>query len=151
LDAIEDAMPHARMGDAVDDVRSTSSPRSSPAEKCSPSPWMTTALTLSGRSSKNVSSPRMVSSSSALRFSGRARLNIAISPWPYAVSDGGKGMPKLAPEEASMTRPMTSPPMRVKDVPRPRDRVPTSHGSEDLVHVHAHRTRFANTPAERQD
>src|SRR3712207_8713183 len=49
-------------------VRSVSSDRSSPAQKCSPSASSTTAFTPSGGAAKNASIPSTVGSLSALRL-----------------------------------------------------------------------------------
>ena len=70
--------------------RSVSSPRSSPAEKCSPAPCSTTALMPSGSALKKRSMPSTVASSSALRFCGRASRRIAMSPRRSAASEGGR-------------------------------------------------------------
>jgi len=70
--------------------RRVSSPRSRPAEKCSPSPAMTTALMSSGNSPKKVSMPSTMASSRAVRFSGRARGRSASAPCRSARSEKGR-------------------------------------------------------------
>ena len=70
-------------------LRSVNSPRSRPAEKCSPAPCITTALMSFGSAWKKASMPRMVVSSSALRFCGRDSRRIAMLPRRFAVSEGG--------------------------------------------------------------
>ena len=58
----------------------------------------TTALTPSGTASKKASIPNTVGSSSALRFSGRARSRTAMSPWRSALSDRGSRTSKPLPD-----------------------------------------------------
>src|SRR6185437_9331040 len=61
-------------------VTCTCSDRSRPAQKWSPAPWMTTALTVSGILAKASRSPRNSLSENALRFSGRLRVTMAMRP-----------------------------------------------------------------------
>src|SRR5262245_7993483 len=75
--------------------RSSSSDRSRPAEKCSPSPARSTAWALLGNDVKNCSMPTMVSSSSALRFCGRLSFSTATLPCRSAASEAGSCAAKL--------------------------------------------------------
>src|SRR5262245_29194312 len=70
--------------------RSLSSPRSRPAEKSLPSPASTTALMSSASPAKYASIPRMVRSSSALRFSLSASHSVPTAPCRLALSELGK-------------------------------------------------------------
>src|SRR6516162_4246143 len=70
-------------------ARSTSSVRSRPALKCSPSPHKTTAPISSGSVEKKVSMPATIGSSSALRFCARLSRNTATAPWRSVLSEGG--------------------------------------------------------------
>src|SRR5258705_4990447 len=59
---------------------SVSSDRSRPEEKWSPTPWMTTAPTPSGRLEKQSWIARMMPSFSALRLAGRLRPTVSTAP-----------------------------------------------------------------------
>src|SRR3954466_1759898 len=70
-------------------LRSVSSVRSRPAEKCCPSPLSTTALMSLGSAVKNDCSPSTVVSSSALRLCGRFSVTMAMLPRSSAASEAG--------------------------------------------------------------
>ena len=78
-------------------LRSVSSPRSRPAEKCSPSPWSTTALMSFGSAWKNAARPSTIVSLSALRFCGRFSVTMAMAPRRSAASEGGRLGREAAP------------------------------------------------------
>ena len=77
LDLLERRVPGARMHDAFGDAAlAESSDRSSPAQKCSPSPLSTTARTASGRLTKAVCSCATSASLIALRLAGPVQAHV---------------------------------------------------------------------------
>src|SRR6516162_9607411 len=126
--------------------REVSSPRSRPAQKCSPSPASTTALMASGSAAKNASMPDTVGSSMALRFSARARKSTAMSPRRSALSERGSCTSK--PPADLLTAIPAALKSRVRSVTFLRKPVKRSH---HLVDVEPDCELLARAGSERQN
>src|SRR6266508_641555 len=112
--------------------------------RTAPSPASTTGLRASGRAAKNASMPNTVGSSMALRFSGRARKRMAISPRRSALSDRSNSTSK--PPADLLTAILAA--LILRSVTFLRKPVKRSH---DFVDVEMDRTPLARPGSERQD